>query len=133
MNKTISTRTGIITALSILFFIIVLERLGVPNNSPIVFFQFLILFVGLFITTFFLFKYYTGIKFIESFTHCLRTLATILVLLIFGNTILFFMLSPHSPISNLTFLIMKTIFAFGLSGLLSAFFWSYIFTTFTKK
>jgi hypothetical protein len=34
---------------------------------------------------------------------------------------------------SMTFMIMKTIFAYTFSGLLSAFFSTYIFYTFTKK
>jgi hypothetical protein len=134
MNKKISTRTGIITSLVILSFILFMIQLKLPVNSPYNLLQFLILFIGIFVSCFLLYKYYAGITFIDSLTHCLKTLATILVIVIFGNSLLFFIFSPKGePVSNLTFLIMKTIFAYSASGLFSALFSSFIFNTFTKK
>ncbi len=94
----------------------------------------MILFMGIFVSCFLLYRYYAGISFIDSLTHCLKTLATILVIVIIGNGILFFIFSAKGePVSNLTFLIMKTIFAYSISGLLSSLFSSFIFNTFTKK
>ncbi len=134
MNKKITTRTGIITSLLILSFIIFMSTLHLPANSSYNLFQFLILFIGIFTSCFLLYRYYTAISLIDSLTHCLKTLATILVIVIIGNGILFFVFSPkEEPVSNLTFLIMKTIFAYSISGLLSSLFSSFIFNTFTKK
>ncbi len=134
MNKKISTRTGIITALVILSFIVFMIRLKLPVNSPYNLFQFLILFIGIFVSCWLLYKHYAGISFIDSLAHGLKTLATILVIIILGNSLLFFIVSPKGePVSNLTFLIMKTIFAYSVSGVLSALFSSFIFNTFTKK
>lgn len=134
MNKKISTRTGIITSLVILSFIVFMIKLHLPVNSPYNLFQFMILFMGIFVSCFLLYRYYAGISFIDSLTHCLKTLATILVIVIIGNGILFFIFSAKGePVSNLTFLIMKTIFAYSISGLLSSLFSSFIFNTFTKK
>ncbi len=134
MNKKISTRTGIITALVILSFIVFMIRLKLPVNSPYNLLQFLILFIGIFVSCWLLYKHYAGISLIDSLAHGLKTLATILVIIILGNSLLFFIVSPKGePVSNLTFLIMKTIFAYSVSGVLSALFSSFIFNTFTKK
>ncbi len=134
MNKTISTRSGIITGMLIFSFILLIRSLHLPEKSPIIFLQFLFLLIGLMASTFFLYKYYTAISFIDTFKHCIRTLATITVLMVLGNTILFFIFkTPDQPYSNLTILIGYTIFSYSLSGLLSSFFSSYIFHTFTKK
>ena len=119
MNKKITTRTGIITSLLILSFIIFMSTLHLPANSSYNLFQFLILFIGIFTSCFLLYRYYAAISLIDSLTHCL---------------ILFFVFSPkEEPVSNLTLLIMKTIFAYSISGLLSSLFSSFIFNTFTKK
>ena len=134
MNKTISTRTGLLTGLLILFYLLLLQKFQVPPNSPLVLVQFGLLFVGILISCYLLYKYYAGISYIEAFTHCGKTAAMIIVITVLGNTILYFVFAgKDSPIGNLTFIIMKTIFAHGLSGLLSSFFSSYIFHTFTKK
>jgi hypothetical protein len=134
MNKTISTRTGLLTGLLILFYLLLLQKFQVAANSPLVLVQFGLLFVGILISCYLLYKYYAGISYIEAFTHCGKTAAMIIVITVLGNAILYFVFTgKDSPISNLTFIIMKTIFAYGLSGLLSSFFSSYIFHTFTKK
>ena len=134
MNKKITTRTGIMTSLLILSFITFMSSLHLPVNSPYHLFQFLILFIGIFVSCFLLYRYYAAISLIDSLAHCLKTLATILVIVIIGNGILFFVFSPKGePFSNLTFLIMKTIFAYSISGVLSSLFSSFIFNTFTKK
>lgn len=134
MNKTISTRTGLLTGLLILFYLLLLQKFQVAANSPLVLVQFGLLFVGILISCYLLYKYYAGISYIEAFTHCGKTAAMIIVITVLGNTVLYFVFTgKDSPISNLTFIIMKTIFAYGLSGLLSSFFSSYIFHTFTKK
>lgn len=134
MNKTISTRSGIITALLILSYILFLIKAGVQAGSSYNLYQFLILFIGIMASRFFLHRYYAGISFLDSFTHGMRTLATTIVLVIAGNTILFFIFRQSGePVSNLTYMIMKTIFAYGVSGVLSALLSSLIFNTFTKK
>lgn len=134
MNKTISTRTGFVTGLLILFYLLLLQKFNIPPNSPWVLVQFLFAFLGILVSCFLLYKFYAGITYIEAFTHCGKTAAMIIVITVLGNAILYFIFAgKDSPISNLTFIIMKTIFAYGLSGLLSAFFTSYIFHTFTKK
>jgi|LakMenEpi03Aug12_release.lakeMendotaPanAssembly.Ray.scaffolds.fasta_scaffold1264104_2 hypothetical protein len=134
MNKTISTRSGIITGMIIFSFILLIRQFHLPEKSPLIFLQFLFLFIGLLASTFFLYKHYTAISFLDTFKHCIRTLATITVLMVLGNTLLFFILkTPEQPLSNLTILIGYTIFSYTLSGLLSSFFTSYIFHTFTKK
>lgn len=134
MNKTISTRSGVITALLILSYILFLIKAGVQAGSGYNLFQFLILFMGIMASRFFLGRYYDGIAFLESITHGMRTLATIMVLVIAGNTILYFVFrETGEPLANLTMMIMKTIFAYGVSGLLSTLLSSLIFNTFTKK
>lgn len=134
MNKTISTRAGLITGLCILLFTLFLQRLGVPPQSPLVLLQFLFVLLGVVISCFLLYRFYAGIRFVEAFTHCAKTVATTLMIVLLGNALLFFILSPKgTPFSQLTFMIMKTVFSYALSGLLSSFFTSYIFHTFTKK
>src|SRR5262249_30700615 len=97
-------------------------------------FQFLILFGGVLTSCFFLYKYYADIKMLDAFTHCMRTVATTLFIVIIGNGILFYMVTKgHGNFSELTWLIMKTIFSYSISGILSSLFSSLIFNTFTKK
>ncbi len=134
MNKKISTRTGIITSFIILSFILLLIKMNIAPNSYYNLGQFAILFTGIFISCFLLYKHYAGIAFIEAFTHCLKTVATILVIIILGNAVLFFLLrEKNEPLSNLTMIIMKTIFAYSASGVLASLLSSLIFNTFTKK
>lgn len=134
MNRTISTRSGIITALLILAYILLLMKAGINPGSSYNLIQFLILFAGILVSRFFLQRHYAGISFLDSFTHGMRTLATTMVLVIVGNSMLFFIFRPGGePMDSLTFMIMKTIFAYGVSGLLSALLSSLIFNTFTKK
>lgn len=134
MNKTISTRTGLITGLFNLLFLLVIQKLNVASNSPIVLMQFLWLFIGVLVSCFFLYKYYASITFIEAFTHCAKTVALMIVIAVIGNAVLYFLFSAkESKIEALTLIIMKTVFSYGLSGLLSAFFTSFIFHTFTKN
>jgi len=134
MNKKISTRTGIITSFLILTFSFFLVKMNSGTNSLYNLIQFGILFLGIFVSCGLLFRYYAGISFMDAFIHCMKTVATILVIVILGNTLMFFILSgKNEPISNLTFMIMKTIFAYSVSGVLSSLFSSFIFNTFTKK
>ncbi len=134
MNKTISTRVGLITGLSVLLFTFVLQKMGIPSNSPVVLLQFLIVFLGIFISCYLLYKHYAGIRYIESFTHCAKTVAMIIVIVVIGNGLLYYLLAKETAqFSELTLIVMKTIFSFAISGLLSSFFTSYIFHTFTKK
>jgi hypothetical protein len=134
MDKKISTRTGIITALLIMAFILFLKAAHVTDNSPVILLQFAILFLGLLSSCYFLYKYYADIKFLDAFKHCIKTLATIIVLVAIGNAILFLVFkTDETPWSNLTILIGSTIFKFSLSGILSSLFSSFIFNTFTKK
>ena len=133
MNKKISTRVGIITGLSILIFIIMLRNVTIPENSPIIFIQFLLLFIGITISCILLYRYYAAIQFIDALTHCIKTAITSLMIVLVGNAILFFIFSNNEPFSSFTLVLMKTIFAYSLSGLLSALFTSFIFNTFTKN
>ena len=134
MNKKISTRVGIITAFVILSYILILVKIKVDVESTLNLVQFAILFIGILISRILLQKYYADISFFDSFMHGMKTLATILAIVILGNSILFFILSSKGePLSNLTYMIMKTIFAYSTSGVLSALISSLIFNTFTKK
>lgn len=133
MNKKISTNTGLITGICILAFSLILHSLHFDSNSPVVLLQFLIMFLGILFSSFLLYKYYADIQFLESFIHNIKTGITALVVIILGNSILFFVISKDQPFSVYTFMVMKTIFSFTLSGLFSAFFTSFIFNTFTKK
>jgi hypothetical protein len=134
MNKTLATRTGIITSILIIAYNLILIAQKVPPSSPLTLIQFLILFIGICFSAFFLQKYYAGITFFDYLKHCLGTLSTIIFLVVVSNVILFFVLKDKAdPLSNITWLIMKVIFSFSLSGILSAFFTSFIFNTFTKN
>ncbi len=134
MNKTISTRVGFITGILILSFILLLVKIQLAAESPLHLLQFLLLFGGVMVSLFLLFKHYTDIRLIEAFSHGMKTVATILILVIIGNSLLFFIFSKgQDMLQQLTFLIMKTLFSYGLSGTLSSLFGAYIFKTFTKK
>jgi hypothetical protein len=134
MNKKISTRVGIITAMTILAYLLILRGTNVATNSPLVAIQFLLLFIGLFVSCYLLYKNYTAITFIDALKHCIKTLATVMVLMVAGNALLFFILkTSQQPMSDLTILIGYTIFAYSISGMFSSLFSSFIFNTFTKK
>lgn len=133
MNKTISTRVGILTSLIIITWNLFMGLNNIPGNSPLALLQFLFVFCGIIGSAFALTKYYDGIDFLDFLKHGLRTLATIMFLIIVGNALLFFIFDSQRNFSALTMLVMKTIFSYSLSGLLSAFFTSYLFNTFTKK
>ncbi|MEZ5045419.1 MAG: hypothetical protein R2831_00320 [Chitinophagaceae bacterium] len=133
MNKTISTRTGILTAIFIILYIVLLQRIHISQTSGWAFLPFLFIFLGIIISNLFLYKYYAGIAFIDVLTHSVRTLSTILFLLIVGHSILYFLFTKNNSMQEWTWMLMKTIFAYGLSGMLSAFFCSFIFYTFTKN
>lgn len=133
MNKTISTRIGILTGLSIITWNLFLSLNHVPGNSPLALAQFLFLFLGIVGSCFALTRYYASIDFLDFLKHGFRTLATIMFLIIVGNTILFYVFDTSKNFSNLTLIVMKTIFSYSISGLLSSFFTSYLFNTFTKK
>lgn len=134
MNKTISTRVGLITGILILSLILILVKVHLAAESPVHLLQFLLLFSGVMVSMYLLFKYYAEIRFVEAFSHGMKTVATILILVIIGNSILFFIFSTGKDmLQQLTFLIMKTLFSYGLSGTLSSIFAAYIFKTFTKK
>lgn len=134
MNKKISTRVGIITALSILAFMLFVMKSQSVLSPSFQLFQFLILFAGVMVSCFLLYKYYAGISFMDGFTHGLKTVATTLTLLIIGSCLLFLFLSAKTePLSGMTFMIMRIIFSYSLSGVLSAALCSFIFNTFTKK
>ena len=134
MNKKISTRSGLITGILILAYLTLLTRYAGAAAEKYSLWQFGILSIGLLVSYYFLYHYYAGIRFSEAFVHGIKTLATTLVILIIGNSLLFLALQP-APIvfSDITYIIMKTIFSYSVSGVLSALFWSFIFNTFTKK
>lgn len=133
MNKKISTRVGLTTGLGILAFILALRNMPLAENSPLIFGQFAILLLGVLVSCFLLYRYYADIKFLDSLIHCIKTAITAIIIVLMGNAILFFIFNKSEPFSSFTLVVMKTIFAFSLSGLLSAFFTSLIFNTFTKN
>ncbi len=133
MNKKISTRIGILTALAIQCYLIAIQRFISNAHPNLILFQFLFLFVGLFASGLLLFRHYADIKFIDAFTHHIKTLSVIIVLMVICNSILFLIFNKNEPTQNLTFIMMKTIFSFALSGLLSSLFSSFLLITFTKK
>jgi hypothetical protein len=133
MNKKISTRVGIVTGLSILAFILFLRNIAIVENSPIIFLQFVILLVGIVVSCILLYRFYADIQFVDAFTHCIKTAITALLIVMIGYSILFLIFSKNQPFSSYTLMLMKTIFAYSLSGLFSAFFTSLIFNTFTKN
>jgi hypothetical protein len=133
-NRKISNGVGLITGLSILCLVLVLHKMGVSPLSPVALIQFAVLMLGVFISSALLYKFYTGIQFSEAFSHNAKTVATTTLVVIVGNILLHFMLNRSAGFDrSMTFMIMKTIFAYTFSGLLSAFFSTYIFYTFTKK
>jgi len=74
------------------------------------------------------------LPFFDYLKHCLGSLSTIIFLVVVSNVVLFFVLKDKAdPLSNITWLIMKVIFSFLVSGILSSFFTSFIFNTFTKN
>ncbi len=133
MNRKITTRVGVMTGLSILVFFLLLRNITISENSPIIFLQFLILFIGIVISCILLYRFYADIQFMDAFIHCIKTAITSLLIVMIGNAILFFVFSKNEPFSSFTLLLMKTIFAYSLSGLFSSFFTSLIFNTFTKN
>lgn len=134
MNRKIATGTGIITAILILAYLTFLLASHTPNQAKLSLFQFLICFAGILVSCFMLYRYYADIKFSEAFIHCMKTLATILFIMILGNSIMFYLIpGADTNFEALTMVIMKTIFSYSVSGILSALFSSLIFNTFTKK
>lgn len=134
MNKQIATRSGVITGLAILVFNVILVQMKFTQQSPIQLLQFVFVLLGFIVSCFMLQKHYAGIVMMDYVKHCFRTLATLLFIVIAGNAVLYMIFrKPEEPWSNLTFMIMKTIFSYSISGALSAFFTSFLFNTFTKK
>lgn len=133
-NRKISNGVGLITGLSILCLVLLFHKMGVSPQSPVAFIQFALLLMGVLVSSAFLYKFYTGIQFGEAFSHNAKTVATTTLVVIIGNILLHFLLNRDAGFDrSMTFMIMKTIFAYTFSGLLSAFFSTYIFYTFTKK
>lgn len=134
MNKTLSTRIGLITSFIIIAYNLILISQKIAPNSPLSLVQFLMVFVGIIVSAFFLQKHYAAITFFDYLKHCMSTLSTIITLMVITNVILFFVFkTKEEPMSNITWMIMKTIFSFSISGILSSFFTSFIFNTFTKN
>lgn len=134
MNKTIRTRTGLITGACVIAYALILRALGVPDQSPLVLIQFGLVLVGLLTSSYFLHKYYADVTFLEGLTHCTRTLATTLVIVLLGYSIIYWgSRAGNAQWSEYNFMLMKLLFSFAISGLLSSFFASYIFYTFTRN
>lgn len=134
MNKTIRTRTGLITGICVIAYTLILRALGIPDQSPLVLIQFGLVFLGLLTSSYFLHKYYAGVTFMEGFTHCTRTLATTLIIVLMGYSIIYWgSRVGNTQWSEYNFMLMKLLFSFAISGLLSSFFASYIFYTFTRN
>jgi hypothetical protein len=133
MNKTIRTRSGLITGGVVLLYVLLLRLMGVPDNSPWVLIQFALVMLGLIGSCFWLYRQYAGIRFIEALTHCTRTLATAIVVILLGFTLIYWTSQGNTSFTGYNFMLMKVLFSFAASGLLSAFFTSYIFYTFTRN
>lgn len=134
MNKKIATRSGLITGLLILCWNVFMITLKLTEHSPLLLLQFLFVLLGFIGSCYSLKQHYAAITLGDYFKHCIRTLATLLFIVIAGNALLYILFhKAGDPWSNLTFMIMKTIFSYSLSGALSAFFTSFLFNTFTKK
>lgn len=133
MNKKISTRVGLTTGLGILAYILLLRNINLTEHSPLILVQFLLLLTGIVISCFLLYRYYADIKFLDAFTHCVKTAITALIIVITGYAILFLLFENEKTFSKFTTELMITIFTYCFSGLLSAFFTSLIFNTFTKN
>ena len=133
MNKTIRLRSGLLTGVAVLAYLLLLRFLGVSDNSPWILAQFGLVFLGLIGSSVWLYRHYAGIRFIEGFTHCTRTLATAIVVILLGYTLIYWLTQPGASFTEFNFMLMKVLFSFAVSGLLSAFFTSYIFYTFTRN
>ncbi len=133
MNKQISTRVGAITGILILAFTLILSLITLQQMAIIFTLRFLILFAGVLASCVLLYKYYADIKFLDAFIHCVKTSITAIIIVLVGNTILFLIFEKNKTFSNYTLDLMMNIFTFSISGLLSSFFTSLIFNTFTKN
>lgn len=135
MNKKIAVRSGLITGMLIAAYILIITSAKINANSPLIFIQYGILLIGLISSCALLYKYYADIKFLDAFIHCVRTGINALIIIILANTLLYFLLNTAAERSMKSFqwLLMKTIFSFSITGLVTAFFTSAIFNTFTKN
>jgi hypothetical protein len=133
MDRKIATGVGIVAALMIHVLNLIWLKMHVVQ-SPLNQLQFLLVLLAMVVSSFLLRRYYADISLFDNFKHCLRTLSTLLFLVIVGNVIIYFIFrKPNDPWAAMTLMIMKTIFAFSMSGALSAFVTSFIFNTFTRK
>lgn len=134
LHQKIATQSGLIISILIIATNLLLMSLHTPHNSPLVFIQFGLVAVAMIWSAYQLKKHYADIHFFDYFKHTLRTLSTLMFVVIVSQIILFFVFRKKTdPISNVTLIMMKTIFSYASSGLLSAFFTSLIFNTFTKN
>ncbi|HNF71353.1 MAG TPA: hypothetical protein PLP34_03000 [Chitinophagaceae bacterium] len=134
MNKKIALRSGIITGFSIVTFLSFLNMPGIQKPEQLSLIQFILFFAGIFTSMYFLFRYYTGIRGIEAFLHGIKTASSALMIVLAGNLILFFIMQKGDVhFSEITLMIMKTIFAYSLCGVLWSLLSSLIFNTFTKN
>lgn len=134
MNRTISTRTGLLAGLCILLYTLWLQKAGVPPRSPMVLLRFAFVPAATVIATVFLYRSYAGIRFVDLFTHCARTLATLVIVVVLGDILAVLLLSKE-PFTwgALNRTLMFTVFTYTLVGLLSAFLTSLLFHNFANN
>ncbi len=123
-----------LTGIAIGAYSILLKYIGIADNSSLILVQYLLVWIGIIISSYLLFKYYADIKLIEAFAHNARTLATILIVVLLTYSALYIAVSQKEfSWSVFNFMLMKVIFSFALSGLIASFVTSYFFHTFTPK
>ncbi len=132
MNKKISTNTGAITGIVILAYMLLIRAWVSEEHSFLILGSYLILLLGMIGSTFLLYKYYADIKILDALIHNARTGITALVIILIGTTLMYIFLSPIKSFTDYNMQLMKTIFSFATSGLISSLFTSVIFNIFAK-
>lgn len=112
------TQIGILTALIILFYQVLMIKLSL-QNSGLVALQYALLFIGIFISVF---VYHRANKLVilDLFMIGFRTLSTTVILLVAGS-LFFYFFFPKTEGMGITQVIMPVVFFFGFSGVLSSF------------
>ncbi|HMN32905.1 MAG: hypothetical protein IT215_03645 [Chitinophagaceae bacterium] len=132
MNKKISTNVGAITGIIILAYMLLIRAWVNEEHSYLVLGSYLLLLFGMIISTLILYKYYSDIKVIDAFIHNARTGITALVIILIGSTLMYLFLSPQKTFTDYNIQLMKIVFSFTISGLISSLFTSVIFNIFAK-
>lgn len=133
MNKQISTRVGAITGILIIAYMLIIRAWIQNAQSALAFGSYLILMLGVLASTFLLYKHYTAIRFLDAFSHCVKTSITAIVIILIGTSIMYFVLNENRTFREYNIHLMYLIFSFTSSGLLSSLFSSIIFNIFAKQ